>query len=152
MRKEPILAGKTTNICRAVITGNLTQDPELRSLPSGASVCTLRVACNTPRKDPNTGEWGTKPNYFNVKVWGGQGEVCSKFLRKGRGVAVDGHLDWREWETEGHKREAIDIVADQVQFLNERGEVETPDYEEEDFQPVPVAARGGTGTDEDIPF
>jgi single-strand DNA-binding protein len=150
------LAGKTTNICRVVITGNLTQDPELRSLPSGASVCKLRVACNTPRKDPNTGEWGTKPNYFNVNVWGGQGEACAKYLRKGRPVAVDGHLDWREWENkEGQKREAIDIVGDQVQFLNERGEVEVPeDYDEAEFQPVPAAAGGGglTGTDDDIPF
>jgi single-strand DNA-binding protein len=151
------LAGKTTNINRVVITGNLTQDPELRSLPSGASVCKLRVACNTPRKDPNTGEWGTKPNYFNVNVWGGQGEACAKYLHKGRPVAVDGHLDWREWETqEGQKkREAIEIVADQVQFLNERGEVEVPeDYDEAEFQPVPVAAGGGglTGADDDIPF
>jgi hypothetical protein len=77
-------------------------------------------------------------------------------LDKGRGVAVDGHLDWREWETqEGQKREAIDIVADQVQFLNERGEVETPeDYDDAEFQPVPVAAGGEglTGADDDIPF
>lgn len=150
------MAGKTTNICRAIVTGNLTQDPELRSLPSGASVCKMRVACNTPRKDPNTGEWGTKPNYFNVNVWGGQGEACAKYLHKGRGVAVDGHLDWREWETqEGQKREAIEIVADQVQFLNERGEVETPeDYDDAEFQPVHVAAGGGslTGADDDIPF
>jgi single-strand DNA-binding protein len=155
-RKEPFLAGKATNINRVVLTGNLTQDPDLRSLPSGMSVCKLRVACNTARKDQSTGEWGTKPNYFNVDVWAGQGEACAKFLRKGRPVAIDGRLDWREWETaQKEKREAIDIVAEQVQFLNERGETEPipEDYEGAEFEPVPVAAGAGvTGTDDDIPF
>ncbi|MGA2165262.1 MAG: single-stranded DNA-binding protein [Solirubrobacteraceae bacterium] len=149
------MAGKTTNICRTVLLGNLTQDPELRSLPSGTSVCKLRIACNTPRKDPSTGEWGTKPNYFNIVVWGGQGEVCAKYLRKGRPVAVDGRLDWREWETkDNQKREAIEIVADQVQFLNERGEAGPEDFgDEPEFEPVPAAASGAmTGADDDIPF
>lgn len=152
------MAGKATNICRVVITGNLTQDPELRSLPSGTSVCKLRVACNTARKDPSTGEWGTKPNYFDVNVWGGQGEACAKYLRRGRPVAIDGRLDWREWETQqNEKRQAVDIVAEHVQFLNERGETDVipEDYEEDgaEFQPVPVAAGAGlTGADDDIPF
>ena len=57
-----------TNINRIVMTGNLTKDPELRSLPSGTSVCELRIACNTRRKDQASGEWTDKPNYFNVKV------------------------------------------------------------------------------------
>jgi len=150
------LAGKATNINRVVLTGNLTQDPDLRSLPSGSSVCKLRVACNTARKEAS-GEWGTKPNYFDVSVWGGQGEACAKFLRKGRPVAIDGRLDWREWETpEKEKRQATEIVAEQVQFLNERGETEAipEDYEDAaEFQPVPVAAGAGlTGADDDIPF
>ena len=87
-----------TNINRVVITGNLTRDPELRSLPSGTSVCSLRVACNTRRKDNSTGEWVDKPNYFDVTVWGAQGENCAQYLSKGRPVAVDGRLEWREWE------------------------------------------------------
>ena len=57
-----------TNINRVVLTGNLTSDPELRSLPSGSSVCKLRVACNTRRKNGSTGEWEDKPNYFNVTL------------------------------------------------------------------------------------
>ena len=87
-----------TNINRVIITGNLTSDPELRSLPSGTSVCKLRVACNTRRKDNSTGEWVDKPNYFDVTVWGAQGENCARYLSKGRPVAVDGRLEWREWE------------------------------------------------------
>jgi single-strand DNA-binding protein len=111
-----------SNINRVIITGNLTADPELRSLPSGNSLCKLRVACNTRRKDGASGEWVDKPNYFDVTVWGAQGENCVKYLAKGRGVAVDGRLEWREWEQdtpEGKKkRQAVDIIADSVQFLS----------------------------------
>ena len=104
------------NINRVVITGNLTADPELRSTPSGTSVCSLRIACNTRRKDGE--EWVDKPNYFNVTVWGGQGENVARYLSKGRPVAVDGRLEWREWEAQdGSKRQAVDIIADSVQFL-----------------------------------
>ena len=90
-----------SNINRVIITGNLTADPELRSLPSGTSVCKLRVACNTRRKDGASGEWVDKPNYFDVTVWGAQGENCARYLSKGRRVAIDGRLEWREWESAG---------------------------------------------------
>jgi single-strand DNA-binding protein len=143
-----------TNINRVVMTGNLTKDPELRSLPSGTSVCELRIACNTRRKDQASGEWTDKPNFFNVKVWGTQGENAARFLSKGRPVAVDGRLDWREWEAQdGTKRQAIDIIADSVQFLGPReqaanGNGDTPPGEG-DFRPAPVPAGAA---DEDIPF
>ena len=156
-----------TNINRVVMTGNLTADPELRSLPSGTSVCKLRVACNTRRKNPSTGEWEDKPNYFNVTVWGAQGENAARYLSKGRPVAIDGRLEWREWEAQdGSKRQATDIIADSVQFLGSRDEAPaagagfaggqagngastgpTP-VDEADFQPAPVQASG----DDDIPF
>ena len=87
-----------SNINRVVLTGNLTRDPELRSLPSGMSVCSLRLAVNTRRKDAS-GDWEDKPNYFDVTVWGAQGENCAQYLSKGRPVALDGRLEWREWET-----------------------------------------------------
>ena len=158
-----------TNINRVVMTGNLTADPELRSLPSGMSVCSLRIACNTRRKNGSTGEWEDKPNYFNVTVWGAQGENAARYLSKGRPVAIDGRLEWREWEAQdGTKRQATDIIADSVQFLGSRerrlrrrravrsrqagngaskgGDVPV---DEGDFQPAPVA--GGAG-DDDIPF
>ena len=110
-----------TNINRVVMTGNLTADPELRSLPSGTSVCKLRIACNTRRKNGSTGEWEDKPNYFDVTVWGAQGENAARYLSKGRPVAIDGRLEWREWEAQdGTKRQAIDIIADSVQFLGSR--------------------------------
>src|SRR4026207_1100190 len=114
-----------TNINRVIITGNLTSDPDLRSLPSGTQVCKLRVACNTRRKDGATGGGGDPPNYVDVTVWGNQGENCAKYLSKGRPVAVDGRLEWREWETpEGNKRQAVDVVADTLQVLGGRGDGE----------------------------
>jgi single-strand DNA-binding protein len=108
-----------SNINRVVLTGNLTFDPELRALQSGTSVCKLRIASNTRRKDNSTGEWVDKPNYFDVTVWGAQGENCAKYLTKGRGVAIDGRLEWRQWEDKetGAKRSAVEIIADTVQFL-----------------------------------
>jgi single-strand DNA-binding protein len=152
-----------TNINRVVMTGNLTADPELRSLPSGMSVCSLRIACNTRRKNQSTGEWEDKPNYFNVTVWGAQGENAARYLSKGRPVAIDGRLEWREWEAQdGSKRQATDIIADSVQFLGSReegpagggfagnGAAKGGDVpvDEGDFQPAPAGATG----DDDIPF
>ena len=154
-----------TNINRVIITGNLTTDPELRSLPSGTSVCKLRVACNTRRKDNSTGEWVDKPNYFDVTVWGAQGENCARFLSKGRPVAIDGRLEWREWQgQDGTKRESVEIVAESVQFLGSRDDAQgggggngfTPQsdvpVDNRDFQPVAAPAAGGTPADDDIPF
>ncbi len=98
-----------SNINVVVITGNLTKDPELRSTGGGTSVCELRVAVNSRRKDGQTGEWVDKPNYFDVTVWGAQGENCANYLSKGRPVAVEGRLDWREWEAKdgSGKRQAV---------------------------------------------
>ena len=67
-----------SNINRVVLTGNLTADPDLRSLQSGMPVCKLRLAVNTRRKDGASGEWVDKPNYFDVTVWGKQGENCAQ--------------------------------------------------------------------------
>jgi single-strand DNA-binding protein len=104
------------NINRVVLTGNLTKDPELRSLPGGTSVCGLRVACNTRRKSGD--EWVDRPHYFDVDVFGALGETVNRFLTKGAPVAIDGRLEWREWETkDGTRRQAVSIVADTVQFL-----------------------------------
>jgi single-strand DNA-binding protein len=105
-----------TNINRVIISGNLTKDPELRTLPSGFSICSMRLATNTRKKDGATGEWSDKANFFDVTVFGKQGENCAQYLAKGRGVIVDGRLEWREWEKDGQKRQAVEIIADTVEF------------------------------------
>jgi len=68
------------NLNRVVLTGNLTADPELRTLGNDSTVCRLRLASNTRRKQPD-GSWGDKPNYFDVTVWGAQGENASRYLK-----------------------------------------------------------------------
>jgi single-strand DNA-binding protein len=146
------------NINRVVLVGNLTRDPELRHTPSGMAVCSLRLAVNSRRKDPSTGEWGEKPNYFDITVWGNQGESCAQYLSKGRPVAVDGRLDWREYEAKdgSGKRQAIEIIADSVQVLGGRGEGEG---QSQYIPPSDVAAdqsdfvkAGAAAADDDIPF
>ena len=108
------------NINRVVLVGNLTRDPELKHTPSGTAVCSLRIAVNSRRRD-ESGQWVDKPNYFSVSVFGNQAESCSQYLSKGRPVGIDGRLDWREWQTQdGNKREAVEIVAESVQFLGGR--------------------------------
>jgi single-strand DNA-binding protein len=155
-----------SNVNVVVITGNLTKDPELRSTPSGTAVCKLRVAVNSRRKDGQSGEWVDKPNYFDVTVWGAQGENCAQYLSKGRPVAVEGRLDWREWEAQdGSKRQAVEIIANSVQFLGSRSDnpngsgggggngfqpqSDVP-ADTSDFEGASVSSGGGS--DDDIPF
>jgi single-strand DNA-binding protein len=135
----------SSSINRVVLSGNLTADPDLRSLPSGTTVCNLRIASNTRRKDASTGEWVDKPNYFDIVVWGAQGENCSRYLTKGRPIAIDGHLDWREYEAQGSRRQAVQIVADTVQFLG------NPERATNDETAPPAVAHSAPG-DDDIPF
>jgi single-strand DNA-binding protein len=104
-----------------VLVGNLTRDPELKAIPSGTSVCRLGIAVNERTKDPTTGEWGERPNYFDIDVFGAMGENCAKYLAKGRQVAIEGRLRWRSWESqEGQKRSAVSVVANNVQFIGPR--------------------------------
>jgi single-strand DNA-binding protein len=150
------------NINRVVLTGNLTKDPELRAA-GDTSVCKMRIACNTRRKNNASGQWEEKPNFFDVTVFGARGENCARYLSKGRPVAVDGRLEWREYEVEGQKRQSVDIIADNVQFLGGRDDAgngngysngsattasDVP-IDSSDFEPAPVAAGAA---EDDIPF
>jgi len=153
-----------SNMNVVVITGNLTRDPELRHTGGGTPVCELRVAVNSRRKEGQ--EWVDKPNYFDVTVWGAQGENCANYLSKGRPVAVEGRLDWREWEAKdgSGKRQAVSIIASSVQFLGSRdgggsggngnGGSFSPSSDvpadTSDFEGA-AATSGGDG-DDDIPF
>jgi len=158
------LAASNVNV--VVITGNLTQDPELRHTGGGTSVCELRVAVNSRRKEGDA--WVDKPNYFNVVVFGGQGENCATYLAKGRPVAIEGRLDWREWEAKdgSGKRQAIQIIANTVQFLGSRdgagpgpsnqgngGGFSPPASDiPADHSDFASAPSGGGGSEDDIPF
>jgi single-strand DNA-binding protein len=145
------------NINRVVLVGNLTRDPELRHTPGGTPVCSLRIAVNSRRKD-ESGQWVDKPNYFSVSVFGNQAESCAQYLSKGRPVGIDGRLDWREWQAQdGAKREAVEIVAESVQFLGGRDGAAESGAGGGGNQFVPAGAGSETAdfpaaTDDDIPF
>lgn len=139
------------NLNRVVLTGGLTRDPELRHTPSGAPVTTLRLGYTTQRRVD--GEWRERSNYVDVEVWGAQAESAVRFLSKGRQVAVDGRLEWREYESrDGERRQVHSVVADSVEFLadgrsrevdgSDRGA--SADPSSDGFGPAPV--------EDDVPF
>ena len=143
-------------IAHVTLVGNLTRDPELRQTPNGTSVCQLGVAVNSSYKD-SSGQWVEKPNFFDVVVWGAQGENCAKYLSKGRQVAVNGRLDQRSWEAQdGSKRSKVEVVADTVMFIGGQGEAREP-APRGDKQPKDDAAAEDDFRDidfggDDIPF
>jgi single-strand DNA-binding protein len=150
------------NINRAVLVGRLTRDPELRALPSGTSVCTLRIACNSSRREAD-GEFTERPNYFDVSVYGASAESVGHYMRRGSRVAIDGRLEWREWENDQQqKRQAVSIVAETVQFLDSPGDRSaglgaTGDGDEDGEQADGADARelvgvGAGGEDDDLVF
>jgi single-strand DNA-binding protein len=138
------------SINRVVLVGRLTRDPELRALPSGTSVCGLRIACNSSRREAD-GAYVEKPNFFDVSIYGASAESVSQYTRKGSRVAIDGRLEWREWETaEQQKRQAVSVVADTVQFLDspgargEQGAADAgPDGERGEGDMIGVGSGGG---------
>ncbi|HLY85422.1 MAG TPA: single-stranded DNA-binding protein [Gaiellaceae bacterium] len=142
------------NINRVVLVGNLTRDPELRHTPGGTPVCSLRVAVNDRKRD-EAGNWIDAPNYFSISVFGNQAENCAQYLSKGRPVGIDGKLRWREWQAQdGSKREAVEVVADSVQFLGGRGDGDGSSGGNQ-FVPAGAASESAdfpAAADDDIPF
>ena len=155
------------NINIVALVGNLTRDPELRHTPSGTAVTTLRIAVNDRVKRGE--EWTDAAYYFDVTVWGRTAENCAQYLAKGRPVGVQGKLTWREWDAQdGSKRQSVEIVADNIQFLGGREEggmggggggftprSDVP-VDTNDFAAAPVGASAPNGSsapaDDDIPF
>lgn len=135
------------NINVVSMTANLTKDPELRHTQSGVPVCSMRVACNGRRK--NGDEWEDEPGYYDITVWGKAGENCAEYLEKGRPIALQGKLRWREYvNSDGDKRQTVEIVADRVQFLNAgdgKGKGDRPPHPAESD----VTPSGGGMTDEE---
>ncbi len=105
---------------KVFIAGNLTRDPELKALPSGASVSSFGVATNRTWKDQN-GEKKEATEFHNVVVFGRQAETCAQYLKKGQQVLVEGRLQTRSWEKDGAKQYRTEIVAERVQFGSKTG-------------------------------
>jgi single-strand DNA-binding protein len=107
------------SVNKVILMGNLTRDPELRTIPSGAQVCNFDLAMNRVYTT-QAGERKEEVCYMTIVVWGKQGENCAQYLKKGRQALVEGHLQQRSWTTpEGQKRSKLEVVAERVQFLGD---------------------------------
>jgi single-strand DNA-binding protein len=108
---------------QVILVGNLTRDPEVRTIPSGQSVTSFGVATSRSWKSQDSDEWQEQTEFHNVTVWGRQGETAAQYLAKGRKVMIVGRLQTRSWEGEdGKKNYRTEIIAEQVNFLDGRGQ------------------------------
>ncbi len=108
------------SINQVIMMGNLTRDPELRQTPNGQNVCSFSLALNRSYKDAS-GEWQEMTDYVDVTAWANLGERVAQYLSKGRRCLVTGRLQSRSWEQEGQKRSKVEVVANDVTFLDSRG-------------------------------
>ena len=137
---------------KVILIGNLTRDPETRTLPSGVSLCTFGMAVNRRRKV----EGQPDVDFFTVTAWRQLGELCARYLAKGRKVCVVGSVQIRTYDAQdGSKRTAVDIVADDVEFLTSAQQ--GGDYRPGEIPPPPAPPMGMnsgyTPVDEDeLPF
>ena len=126
------------SINRAIISGHLTRDPELRHTQSGTAVLGIGVAVNDRRKNQSTGEWEDCPNFIDCTMFGARAEAVSKLLSKGAKVAVEGRLRYSSWERDGQRRSKVEVLIDEIEIMSGAKE--------------PKAAQQPEPYDEDIPF
>lgn len=121
------------SINQVIIMGNLTRDPELRQTPNGQSVCSFSLALNRSYKD-GSGEWQEMTDYVDVTAWANLGERVAQYMTKGRRCLVTGRLQSRSWEQEGQKRSKVEVVANDVTFLDSRGASDQSDQTDDQSQ------------------
>lgn len=105
---------------QVTLMGNLTRDPELRQTPNGQTVTNFSLALNRAYKD-QSGEWQEVTDYIDIVCWGPLAERVAQYLSKGRRCLVQGRLQSRSWEQEGQKRSKVEVLANDVTFLDSRG-------------------------------
>jgi single-strand DNA-binding protein len=111
------------------ILGRLTADPDLRYTAQGTPVANFRVASDSGYGDKK------QTLFIDCVAWNKQGEACAQYLNKGSLVFVDGRLEERSWESDGHKRSKMEVVASQVKFLNTKADSQAPPEETSDIEP-----------------
>ena len=107
------------DINHVVLVGRLTRDAELKSIASGQAVCKFSIAVN--RRKKNGEQWEDEANFFDVVLWGRQGETLHQYLLKGKQIGVDGELKQDRWQQDGQNRSKVEIVANNVQLLSGSG-------------------------------
>ena len=108
------------SINQVILMGNLTRDPELRQTPNGQSVVSFSLALNRAYKD-SSGEWQEATDYIDIVAWAGLAERVAQYLTKGRRCLVVGRMQSRSWEQDGNKRSKVEVLANDVTFLDSRG-------------------------------
>ena len=136
---------------KVFLMGNLTRDPELRYVPSGAPVATFGLAVNR-RYVTQHGEKKDEVCFVRIVVFGKQAESCSQYLNKGRLVFVEGRLQYRAWEQEGQKRSTLDIIADRVQFLGAPKGATDAEAPQEATKEEFIEGEAEVKTEEETPF
>ena len=106
---------------QVTLMGNLTRDPELRQTPTGQNVTSFSLALNRSYKD-SSGEWQEATDYIDIVSWGPLAERVAQYLSKGRRCLVQGRLQSRSWEQDGQKRSKVEVLANDVTFLDSRGD------------------------------
>nr|UVX93121.1 MAG: Single-strand binding protein family protein [Bacteriophage sp.] len=120
------------------ITGNLTRDPEFRNTASGTAVLSFGIAVNDRRKNQQTGEWEDVPNFFECVAFGNRATALSDILTKGMKVAVAGKLHYSSWEKDGQKHSKVDIIANDIELMQNRKPQQQQDYQpQQQAQPAP---------------
>lgn len=140
---------------RVVLMGNVTRDPELRYIPSGAAVCDLGLAMNDKYKNAS-GEWVESCVFVDVTLWKRTAEVAAEYLKKGSPVLIEGRLKLDTWTTdEGVKRSKLKVVGERLQLLGKRGDTtssQDSEYSEavppQETQTPPPPVQGG----DNVPF
>ena len=133
---------------KLTIIGNLTRDPELRTVGSGISVCDFTVAVNRRR----TGECQQEADFFRVTAWRQLGETCAKYLAKGRKVCVVGPVSVRTYQTQqGETRAQLEVTADDIEFLSPRDQAEEQ-YQAQERKAIQREAQFTPISGEDLPF
>jgi single-strand DNA-binding protein len=105
---------------QVTLMGNLTRDPELRQTPTGQNVCSFSLALNRSYKD-SSGEWQEATDYIDIVAWGPLAERVAQYLKKGSRCLTQGRLQSRSWEQDGQKRNKVEVLANDVTFLDSRG-------------------------------
>lgn len=107
---------------QVTLMGNLTRDPELRTIPSGQNVCSLSLALNRSYKDAQD-QWQEATDYVDIVAWGNLADRVSTYLHKGSRCLVQGRLQSRSWEQpDGTKRSKLEVLASDITFLDGRGQ------------------------------
>lgn len=138
------------SINKVIVSGNLTRDAELKSLPNGTDVLEFGIAVNERRKN-QTGEWEDSPNYFDCSLYGKRAEGLSRYMVKGRKVAIEGKLQWRQWEKDGERRSKVSIVANEIDLMDNGKNVQNENVHSENVQNS-YEPPADQYADSDIPF